>query len=197
MATIAVLGLDLDLMPQCIWEDLKGQTHLDKKYVAKKTILHAVWRQNEVILALQAKILEMEDIEAGLQLTMRDLQKEVGALQNTVKKVEKMDAMLKVKILILNQLNEMVDMHKEAIARVSTELARQLLSLSSFKGETRSAVSESKWGLGDLTKTIKALPSTIRISSRQVRHSAKNYYEGRSYNVGGEGEEVLADMISQ
>ena len=47
--------------------------------MAKKTILHAVWRQNEVILALQAKILYMAKIEARLQITMNALQKEVGA----------------------------------------------------------------------------------------------------------------------
>ena len=47
--------------------------------MTKKTILHAVRRQNEVILALQVKILYMEKIEAGLQLTMNALQKEVGA----------------------------------------------------------------------------------------------------------------------
>ena len=39
-------------------------------------------------------------------------------------------------------------------------------------GETRSAISKSKRGLGDLTKTVKALPSTIQIYSRQVRHNA-------------------------
>ena len=49
-----------------IGEDLKGRTHLDKPYVAKKTILHAVRRQNELIPALQEKILYA-------------LQKEVGA----------------------------------------------------------------------------------------------------------------------
>ena len=59
--------------------ELKGRTHLDKPYVAKKTILHVVRRQNEVILDLQAKILYMAKIEAGLQLTMNALQKEVGA----------------------------------------------------------------------------------------------------------------------
>ena len=79
MATIAVLGLELDLTIRGIGEDLKCRTHLDEPYVAKKTILHAVRSQNEVILALQAKILDMEKIEAGLQLTMNDLQKEVGA----------------------------------------------------------------------------------------------------------------------
>ena len=62
-----------------IGEELKCRTHLDKPYVAKKTILHAVRRQNEVILALQEKILYMANIEAGLQLTMNALQKEVGA----------------------------------------------------------------------------------------------------------------------
>ena len=62
-----------------IGKDLKGWTHLEKPYVAKKTILHAVRRQNEVILALQAKILDMAKIEAGLQITMNALQKEVGA----------------------------------------------------------------------------------------------------------------------
>ena len=61
-----------------IGEELKGQTHLYKPYVAKKTIRHAVWRQNEVILALQAKILYIAKIEAGLQLTMNALQKEIG-----------------------------------------------------------------------------------------------------------------------
>ena len=49
-----------------IGEELKGWTHMDKPYVAKKTILHAVRRQNELILALQAKI-------------SYALQKEVGA----------------------------------------------------------------------------------------------------------------------
>ena len=49
-----------------IGEELKGRTHLNKPHVAKKTILHAVWRQNELILAPQTKILHA-------------LQKEVGA----------------------------------------------------------------------------------------------------------------------
>ena len=62
-----------------IGEELKGRIHLDKPYVAKKMILHAVWRQNEVILALQVKILDMAKIEAGLQITMNALKKEVGA----------------------------------------------------------------------------------------------------------------------
>ena len=74
---------------------------------------------------------------------------------------------------------------------------RQSSSLSSFKGKTRSAISESKRGLGDLTKTAKALPSTIRISSRQVRNNADNDGRGSSYNVEGEGEEVIANIISQ
>ena len=43
----------------------------------QQMILHAVWRKNEVILALQAKILDMSKIEAGLQFTMNSLQKEV------------------------------------------------------------------------------------------------------------------------
>ena len=53
-------------MLQGIGEELKGRNHMDKTYVAKKTILHAVWRQNEMILDLQEKILYA-------------LQKEVGA----------------------------------------------------------------------------------------------------------------------
>ena len=125
MATIAVLGHDLDLTLQGIGDKIKGKTHLDKPYVAKKTILHSVWQQNEVILALQAKILEMAEIEAGLQLTMNNLQKEVGAFQNIAEKVKDMDAMLKVKTPILNQPNKTDDMHREAIARVSIELASQ------------------------------------------------------------------------
>ena len=74
-----VLGLETDLTLRGIGEDLKGQTHLDKPYVSKKTILHTIWRQNEVILDVQANILNMENIEAGLQLTMKALQKEVEA----------------------------------------------------------------------------------------------------------------------
>ena len=46
---------------------------------AKKTILRAVRRQDGVILALQAKILDTAKIESGLQITMNALQKEVGA----------------------------------------------------------------------------------------------------------------------
>ena len=61
-----------------IGEELKGRNHMEKPHVAKKKILHVVWRQNEVILALQAKILDMAKIEAGLQFTMNALQKEVG-----------------------------------------------------------------------------------------------------------------------
>ena len=111
IATIAVLGLKLDLMLRGIGKDLKDWTHLDEPYVVRKMILHAVRRQNELILDLQAKILEMVEIEARFQLTMNDLQKEVGAFRKTAKKVDNMDAMLKVKIPILNQLNETVDMH--------------------------------------------------------------------------------------
>ena len=77
----------------------------------------------------------MENIEAGLQLTMSALQKEVGASKSRA-----CDAVV-VPII--------------------------------FKGETRSVISESKQRLGDLTMTTKALPSTIQISSRQVRHIAK------------------------
>ena len=122
MATIAVLGLELDLTLRGIGEELKGRTHLDKPYVSKNTILHAVRRQNEVILALQAKILQMADIEAGLQLAMNNLQKEVRAFRKTAEKVKDMNVMIKVKIPILNQLNETVDVHREAIARVSAYL---------------------------------------------------------------------------
>ena len=64
MANIAVLGLEIELMLRGIGEELKGRTHLDELYVAKKTIMHTFWRQNEVILALQAKILYIEKIEA-------------------------------------------------------------------------------------------------------------------------------------
>ena len=66
-------------MLRCIKEEIKGWTHWEKLYVAKKTIRHAVWRQNEEILALQVKIFDMAKIEAGLQLAMNALQKEVGA----------------------------------------------------------------------------------------------------------------------
>ena len=75
MSTIVILGLELELTPRGIGEDLKGRTHLDEPYVAKKTIMYAVWQQNEVILVLQAKILEMTEIEAGLQLSINNLQK--------------------------------------------------------------------------------------------------------------------------
>ena len=52
MATIAVLGLELNLTLRGIGDELKGRTHLNEPYVAEKTILHAIRRQNEVILAL-------------------------------------------------------------------------------------------------------------------------------------------------
>ena len=61
----------------------------------------------------------------------------------------------------------------------------------------RSAISESKHGLGDLTKTVKALSSTIQIYYRQVRHNADSDDGGSSYNVKGEVEEVLAKIIYQ
>ena len=120
MANIALLGLNLEFTLRGIGGELKDWNHMDEPYVAKKTILHSVRRQNEVILALQAKILEMAEVEAGLHLTLNNLQKEVRAFRKTTKKVNDMDAMLKEKIPILNRLNETVDMHGEAIARVST-----------------------------------------------------------------------------
>ena len=60
----------------------------------------------------------------------------------------------------------------------------------------RFAISESNQGLGDLTKTFKALMSTIRIYSRQVRHNADDDEGGSSYDVQGEGEEFLVDIIT-
>ena len=53
--------------------------------------------------------------------------------------------------------------------------------------------------MGDLTKTAKALPSTIRISSRQGRHNTDSDDGGSSYNVEGEGESkgVLDAIISK
>ena len=50
-----------------------------------------------------------------------------------------------------------------------------------------SAISESKQGLGDLTKTAKAMPSTMRISYRYVQHNADSDNGGSSYDVKGEG----------
>ena len=67
------MGLEMELTLRGIWEELNGQTHLEKPNVANKTILHAVRRQNEVILSLQAKILDMAKIEAGIQLTINAL----------------------------------------------------------------------------------------------------------------------------
>ena len=78
-----------------------------------------------MILAVQAKILEMAEIEAGLQLTMIDLQKEFGVFRKITEKVDDMNTMLKVKILNLNQLNKTVDVHTEEITQVSTDLERQ------------------------------------------------------------------------
>ena len=49
----------------------------------------------------------------------------------------------------------------------------------------------------DLTKTAKELPSTIRISSRQVRHNTDIDNGGSSYDVKGEGKGVIADIILQ
>ena len=54
---IVVLGLERELTLRGIGEELNGRTHLYKPYVAKKTILCAVRRQNEVIMDLQAKTL--------------------------------------------------------------------------------------------------------------------------------------------
>ena len=51
--------------------------------------------------------------------------------------------------------------------------------------------------MGDITNTAKALPSTIRISSRKVRHNADNDNRGSSYNLKVEVKEVLADIVSQ
>ena len=61
---------------------------------------------------------------------MNDMQKEVGLFRKTAEKFDDMDAMLKVKIPILNQLNETVEVHGEAIVRLSTDLVRQSSSLS-------------------------------------------------------------------
>ena len=59
--------------------------------------------------------MEMTENEAGIQLAMTNMKKEVGACRKTAKKVDNMDVMLKVKITILNQLNKTVGVHGEAI----------------------------------------------------------------------------------
>ena len=46
---------------------------------------------------------------------MNYLQNEVGVFRKTAEKVDDMDAMIKVKIPILNKLNRTVDVHGEAI----------------------------------------------------------------------------------
>ena len=51
--------------------------------------------------------------------------------------------------------------------------------------------------MGDIPKNAKKLPRTTQISSRQVRHNVDNDNGGGSYDVKGEGEEVLASIISQ
>ena len=59
---------------------------------------------------------------------MNYLHKEVWAFRKTAEKVDNLDAMLKVKIPILNQLKNTVDVHGEAIARVSIELFEAVVS---------------------------------------------------------------------
>ena len=60
-----------------------------------------------------------------------------------------------------------------------------------------SAIYELKRVLGDHTKTAKALTSAIRTSSLQVQHNADNDNGESSYNIEGEGKEVLANIIFQ
>ena len=66
METIAVLGLEMNLTLRGIGEELKVQTHLDKPCVAKKTILHTVRRQNEVILTCRRRYIYALQKEVGV-----------------------------------------------------------------------------------------------------------------------------------
>ena len=50
--------------------------------------------------------------------------------------------------------------------------------------------------MGNLTTTTKALPRTMPIYSRQVRHNGESDDGESSYDVEDEGQEVLADIIS-
>lgn len=192
-----VLGPELDLTLRGIGEELKGRTQLDEPYVDKKTILRALREQNQVIMAMQTKILEMVEVEAGLQRTVDSLQEEVSSFRKTTEKVEEIDALLKVKIPLVDKMNETIEVHGQAIAQVRKDVSEQASALSSFKSETRSALAETKSDLMDVSRAVEEMPNTIRISSTQVRHSADEMGESSAHGPDDEGQELLADIIAQ
>ena len=115
----AVLGPELDLFLRGIGRDLEGKIHLEEPYVDKRTIIHAVREQNNVILTLQERILRMNEIEEGMQKTLDLLQRKVTYFETYTKKVDKIEEILSEKIPLVDKMNEVIQEHDTTIDGIS------------------------------------------------------------------------------
>ncbi len=195
MALVA-LGPELDIFLRGIGEDLKGKTILDEPYVDKKTIIRAVSEQNKVILALQTQILQMLDVERGMQRKIDMMQEKVTYLEKYTEKVDNIECILREKVPLVDKIDDTVKEHDAAIGRVFSKVKENHQALSTFKVETRGGLSENREGLKKLKKEVESMPEEIMISSRQVTHSIDD--EKIAVNTApDDGKELLVDIIAQ
>ena len=191
----AVLGPELDLFLRGIGKDLKGKTQLEEPHVDKRTIIHAVREQNNVILTLQEKILRMAEVEKGMQKTLNLLQQKVTYFESYTKKVDKIEEMLSEKIPLLNKMNKVVQDHDVAIDGISFKLKEQTNLLFTFKSKTESTILQTKDRLENICTSIDEMPQTIMISTRQVKHFINDEIEGQTKNASEKSNEELLESI--
>ncbi len=198
--TAAILGPELDHYLRNIGEELKGKTQLEEPYVDKRTIVHAVREQNKVILTLQGRILQMEEIEKGMQKNIDYLLQRVEYFEKYTKKVDEIDDLLSEKIPLLDKIYTEVQRHDTSIDRLETKISEQITSLSSFKNETQTALSKTDKELNELQDVVDLMPETIIISSKQVEHNVDDEtFDGTNGTVEDENStpQCLVDIIAQ
>ena len=198
--TAVILGPELDNYLRKIGEELKGKTQLEEPYVDKRTIVHAVRTQNKVILALQGRIHQMEEVEKGLQKNVNYLLQKVEYFEKYTKKVTEIEDLLSEKIPLLDKICTEVQKHDISINRLETKISEQITSLSSFKNETETALSKTDKDLNELQDAVDLMPETIMISSKQVEHNVDDEtFDGINDTVKDENStpQCLVDIIAQ
>ena len=192
-----VLGPETDLFLRGIGEDLKGKTILEEPYVDRKTIVRAVSEQNKVILALQSQLLQMREVEKGMQQKLEMIQDKVTFLEKYTDKVDSIEGILREKVPVLDKVNEVVKEHDVVLHRVSTKVKENSQALTAFKVEARGSISQNRESLKILRTEVESMPEKIVISSRQVTHSLKDEKIDVNVTRDGDDKEVLANIIAQ
>ena len=166
-----ILGPELDVFLRGIGEDLKGRTRLDEPHVDKKTIIRAVSEQNKVLLTIQERILQMQQLEQGMQRKLESLQEKVDCFEHYTKKVDVIENILDEKMPLLNKINRVVQHHDSTIDSIVKKLETQTAMLSDFKSTTKSAILDANVAIEKTSLEVERMPEAIIISSGQVKHS--------------------------